>query len=516
MIRSLTSIFIIPAVAGALLPFCFAPYDIWPLAFPAIFLLLHFTTYDSLLRSFAQGWSFGLGFFGVGVSWVYVSIHDHGGASMPLALALTSLFVAGIALFPALQFVLTAKLAAAAKKPLNITARTLLFISVWVLFEWVRSWFLTGFPWLYLGNAFIETPLAGWAPITGVYGVSLFILLTTAGGYLYWHYRQKKLLINVLLFIGLLWGSGALLKSVEWTKALDDPFTVSMVQANIPQDGKWEPFNRDWITKDYLDLTSDLWSSDLIIWPETALPYFQHQATKLITKLDQQAKDTNTTLAMGILSAEFDKSGKATVYNSFSVIGNGKGLYNKQKLVPFGEYVPLEDQLRGLIRFFNMPMSDMAKGSSEQSSLRYGKHRLMPLICYEVVYPDFVAEHARQAELLVTVSNDSWFGASIGPHQHLQIAQMRALETRKYMLRSTNNGITAIIDPFGNITNRAPQFERTTLTGQARLRSGETPFVITGSWPILILCALIAMGVLWRGRRAESPQLDREIQPFKG
>ncbi len=516
MIRSLTSILIIPAMAGALLPFCFAPYDLWPLAFPAIFLLLHFTTYDSLLRSLAQGWSFGLGFFGVGVSWVYVSIHDHGGASIPLALSLTALFVAGIALFPALQFVLTAKLVATAKKPLGITGRTLLFTSVWVLFEWFRSWFLTGFPWLYLGNAFIDTPLAGWAPITGVYGISLFILLTAAAIYLCWHYRQKKLLINTLLLIGSLWGGGALLKSVEWTQALDEPFTVSMVQANIPQDEKWEPSNRGWITKDYLDLTNDLWSSDLIIWPETALPYFQHQAANLLSQLDQKAKDTNTTLAMGILSAEFDKSGKATVYNSFSVIGNGEGLYNKQKLVPFGEYVPLEEQLRGLIRFFNLPMSDMAKGSTEQGSLHYGRNRLMPLICYEVVYPDFVADHARQAELLVTVSNDSWFGASIGPHQHLQIAQMRALETRKYMLRSTNNGITAIIDPFGKITDRIPQFERTTLTGQARLRSGETPFVLTGSWPSLIICALIVIGILRTRRLAESPQLDKATQLSKG
>ncbi|WP_020409694.1 apolipoprotein N-acyltransferase [Hahella ganghwensis] len=511
MKKSLTTNWILPALSGAILPFCFAPYDLWPLAFPAIWLLLQIFAYDNVRQSLLQGWSFGLGFFGVGVSWVYVSIHDHGGASAPLAVALTALFVAAIALFPALQFALTARLISSSKGAQSQIGRLLILISVWVLFEWVRSWLLTGFPWLYLGTAFIDTPLAGWAPVVGVYGVSLIALLTAAATYACWQHRNRALQTAAILSLVALWAGGASLNTEQWTQPLDDTFTVSMVQANIPQEEKWLPANRNRITQEYLQMTEGLWDSDLILWPETALPFFQHQAANLIDQLDQRAKNSDTTLAMGILSAEFDNAGEATVYNSFAIIGDGEGLYNKQKLVPFGEYVPLESQLRGLIQFFNLPMSDMAKGAKNQNSLRFGQHRLMPLICYEVVYPDFVASYARQAELLVTVSNDSWFGASIGPHQHLQIAQMRALETRKYMLRSTNNGITAIIDPFGNITSRAPQFEKTILTGQAALRKGETPFVITGSWPTLTLCVLLVAGACLSARRASAAAPGAEL-----
>jgi len=497
MKRGLLSIWLLPALAGASLPFSFAPYYFWPIAFPSLWLIFRTFAYGNVKQALLQGWSFGLGYFGVGVSWVYISIHEHGNAPIPLAIGLTVVFVAAIALFPAVHFSLAAKLS----RSVHCTTNLVIFIAMWVLFEWVRSWLFTGFPWLYLGNAFIDTPLAGWAPITGVYGVSLLVLGSAGATYLAWHYRRVKILLATAASLMTIWISGQILTQIHWTTPSPQAFKVSMVQANTPQEEKWLPTNRRRITKDYLDMTNSLWDSDLIIWPETALPYFKHQAAVYLEKLDKKALETHTTLAMGILSAEFNKRGEATIYNSFTIVGQGEGLYHKQKLVPFGEYVPLESELRGLIQFFNLPMSDMAKGSKQQTSLKFGNSRLMPLICYEVVYPDFVAGYAQTAEVLVTVSNDSWFGGSIGPHQHLQIAQMRALETQKYMLRSTNNGISAIIDSSGRVTAQAPQFEKTVLTGKAYLEHGETPFVITGSTPVIVLLFILIIGAYWQARR---------------
>jgi apolipoprotein N-acyltransferase len=492
---------LMPFSAGVLLPFGFAPYYWWPLVFPAIWLLTESLYFQKPKLAALQGWLFGTGFFGVGVSWVYVSIHEHGNASAPLAFFLTALFVAAMSLFPTLQFYLTAKLTPAKNQIYN----SLSFLCLWALFEWFRSWFLTGFPWLFLGNAFIESPLAGWGPVVGVYGVSTLAMLSALVLQWCWSQRQQPNVAISLIVVAVIWIGGWRLQSVAWTSQ-GESIKVSMVQANIAQADKWIPANKQSITRHYLSLTENLWGSDLIIWPETALPYFMHQAKTLLNALDSKAKSTQTALALGILSAEF-KPGEATkIHNSFTVVGEGKGLYYKQKLVPFGEYVPLESLLRGLIEFFDLPMSDLQAGTSAQSALSFRDKKLMPLICYEVVYPDFVASYARQADLLVTVSNDSWFGTSIGPHQHLQMAQMRALETQKYVLRATNNGITAIINPQGRIDVIAPQFKSTVLSGNASFRPGSTPFMLTGSWPVLTLLVLLAC---WCGFKVRKRSLTR-------
>jgi len=487
---------LIPIIAGALLPFGFAPFHWWPLILPGLWLLNHSLNYQNPRQAAVQGWLFGMAFFGVGVSWVFVSIHEHGNASVPLAGMLTALFIVGISLFPMLQFYLTAKLTPRKHPLLN----GLSFLSFWVVFEWFRSWFLTGFPWLYLGNAFIDTPIAGWGPVTGVYGVTAVALFSVIA--LGWSLSLSgRAIMKVVLLAGIggLWLGGWALQSVAWTNQ-GQIFSVAMVQADIAQADKWKQEKKLANTNHYLSLTDLLWDADLIIWPETALPYFKHQVEPLLQRLNTKAKQTETTLALGILSADFDPPADPRLYNSFLVLGQGEGLYHKQKLVPFGEYVPLESLLRGLIDFFNLPMSHMQRGHDHQSALSFRDKKLMPLICYEVVYPDFVASYATQADVLVTVSNDSWFGTSIGPHQHLQIAQMRALETQRYVLRATNNGITAIIDPAGKIEHIVPQFERTALTGDAHFRSGNTPFMVTGSWPVLLFVAAL---ILFCGGRAK-------------
>lgn len=481
----------LPVIAGLLLPFCFAPFNWWPLLLPAIWLLHHTLRYDKPRYAALQGGLFGLAFFGVGVSWVFVSIHVHGNASVLLATFLTAFFVAGISLFPVLQFYLTARITAANKPLIN----ALSFVCLWVIFEWFRSWFLTGFPWLLLGNAFIPTPLTGWAPITGVYGVTALAIVSALLSMKLlqslWQQTIRRNAQAAATAIAIIWLSGWALQSVNWTTK-GASFTVGMVQPDIAQADKWQSDKKPEITQVYLSMTESLWDKDLIIWPESALPYFKHQAEPLLAQLKEQALATNTTLSLGILSAEFDPSGQTRIYNSFMATGEGKGLYHKQKLVPFGEYVPLESLLRGLIDFFNLPRSHTQRGNSDQQALSFRAKKFIALICYEVVYPDFVADMAAGTQFLVTVSNDSWFGKSIGPHQHLQIAQMRALETQRYLLRATNNGITAIINPAGKLARSIPQFERALLTGEASFRSGSTPFMVTGSWPVLIIAGLTA------------------------
>ncbi len=206
----------------------------------------------------------------------------------------------------------------------------------------------------------------------------------------------------------------------------------------------------------------------------------------------------DTTLITGI---PFRPEGQQRYHNSIMALGSGEGVYLKQRLVPFGEYVPLEEQLRGLISFFDLPMSAFSPGPADQPPLRAGAFRIAPFICYEVVYPDLVASGARNADLLITISNDSWFGNSIGPLQHLQMAQMRALENGRYMIRGTNNGISAIIDHRGRITARTGQFVEESLSGKVEVMLGETPFSSFGSRPIIVGSgvALLLMWLMYLG-----------------
>ena len=166
--------------------------------------------------------------------------------------------------------------------------------------------------------------------------------------------------------------------------------------------------------------------------------------------------------------------------------------------MPFGEYVPLQELLRGLIAFFNLPMSDFARGEPGQALLQAKGFSIAPFICYEVVYPEFAASLAAQSDILLTVSNDAWFGRSIGPLQHLQMAQMRALEAGRWMIRSTNNGVTVLIDPQGRISEHMPAFEQATLYGEVTPMQGLTPYLQWRSWPLIVLCTVLLGWALFR------------------
>ncbi|KGE03907.1 apolipoprotein N-acyltransferase [Pseudohaliea rubra] len=485
-------------IAGALLTLSFAPFGLWPTGIAGVALLGYSLCTCSPRLGALRGWLFGAGLFGTGASWVYVSIHVHGAAPVPLAALLTVFFCAGLALLPAAF----AAAYAAWIRPLP-GGMLLGFPALWVLFEGLRSWLLTGFPWLFLGYAHLDSWLAGWAPVAGVYGVSFAVALTASCLFLAWRSRRPIALLVYSTLLVVLWGGGRMLEQVDWVAPASElPISVALYQPNIPQKEKWDRrYYRD-ILHRYETAIGPQLEHDIVLWPESAIPRLYRDARAFLDPIDRRARLADSTLITGIPTAP-----EAGVYhNSILALGQGSGLYHKQRLVPFGEYVPLERWLRGLIAFFDLPMSNFSRGPAGQDALRAGSYRAAPFICYEIVYPGLVARGARRADLLVTISNDSWFGASIGPLQHLEMARMRALENGRYLLRGTNNGVSAIIDHRGRVLARTAQFEEATLVGDARSMLGHTPFTSFGSLPIIIAClvTLLLLKLLaltaWRAR----------------
>lgn len=483
--------------AGACIPLALAPFDYWPLALLGI-AVLHTSLIDRPGGHFAQAFAFGLGLFGVGASWVFVSISQFGSSSVPLSLLLTAIFVAGLALVFALPYTLFKRFRAASPLlTLVLTAPTF-----WLLGEWLRSWLLTGFPWLYIGYSQLDTWLAGFAPVGGVLLVGLALSCTAsalAAALLASRQRNWLAAVGSLALIGFIWLTGNGYQQQRWTQASsDDVMQVGLVQPNIPQDQKWLAQQ----VRPTLDLlakmSAPLWSeADWVLWPEAALPTLHEYALPYLDQIESVAQANQSALITGVL---YRRPGTGDIFNSIVVRGNGQGTYLKTRLVPFGEYVPLEKWLRGTLKFFDLPTSIIARGEGQQGALQVGDHLISANICYEVVYPTLIARNAVGSDLLLTISNDAWFGNSIGPLQHMQMAQMRALETQRYLVRGTNNGVSAIVDHRGDITAQLPQFTRQTLLAAVQARRGATPFMRLGDTLVLSFL-LLALPLLWLANR---------------
>ena len=347
--------------------------------------------------------------------------------------------------------------------------------------------------------AHVAPCLAGRAPLLGVYGLSFNSALTASCLFRAWRSRQPKTSVTYAVIVLTLWAGGGVLKPIQWVaNASPEPLDVVIIQPNVPQQHKWD---RDWywpILNQLRDASTEHFGQDILVWPEAAIPGYYQRAEDFLDPLALRAQADETTLITGIPYLG-DEPG--VYFNSILALGHGGGVYHKRRLVPFGEYVPLQQWLRGLIAFFDLPMSAFSPGPDVQAPLRAGSYRVAPFICYEIVYPDMVARGARDADLLITISNDSWFGQSIGPLQHLQIAQMRALETGRYLIRGTNNGVSAIIDHRGQIVTRTEQFVEATLEGEVEVMLGLTPFGSFGSRPIILGCAsaLLLMVLMYLG-----------------
>ena len=476
--------------AGAVITLSFAPIDQWYFGILGCLLLLIILDKIPSNYSFWIGWLFGIGLFGFGTSWISVSIDLYGGASSLLAWTLTLIFCVSLGIFYAI-------FSYAYKRWLhdNLLGSTLGFSALWVVFEWLRSWIFSGFPWLYLGYSHLDTPLSGYAPIGSVFAVSFLCALSAGLLFAIILNPQKPIKIIAVCFLLLIWISGLMLKNITWTSSVrKNPIDIAIYQPNIPQEKKWEWEYRTYIKEKIANRISQLLDHDLIVLPEAAIPDYFSNSANLLTQITREAEKLDSALLLGIptLSADGQSS-----YNSVMILGAGDGIYHKRRLVPFGEYVPFENQLRGLIEFFDLPMSNFAQGKQDQSLLNAQDILIAPFICYEIAYADLVLREAKKADVIVTLSNDSWFGDSMGPHQHLQIARMRALETGRFVIRATNNGISAIINPKGIVTTTAPQFKEAVMIGKFYSMQGNTPassvglpITIGGCWIFLLFLGL--------------------------
>ena len=479
--------------AGALFPAALAPLHYWPVALPCIAVLFYQLQHQSIKQALAKTVVFAFGMYFAGVSWVYVSIHDHGFVAAPLAMLATALFCLFLSLLFALPFALSALI------PQRTAAWLIGLPAIWVLSEWFRSWAFTGFPWLYAGYNHTETWLNGWAPIGGVIWLSFISALAAATLTQLYQvqrnspqpiHRSVKISIFAMLLITV---SGYLLQNINWTQVTGKTLSVVLIQPNTDQNQKWSASQRQGILDQLQRQTQPHWGADLIIWPEAAVPTTPQRVIDFLSDMDQQAKVNQTALLSGIPTYDW-RTGH--YYNSVLALGSASGQYDKTRLVPFGEYIPFEHLLRGLIRFFDLPMSSFSLGARDQAPLIVAGEPVATAICYEIVYPNLVARISRDATLMLTVSNDAWFGRSFAPQQHMQMARMRALENAKPMLRGTSNGITAIVDHRGNIERQLDQFTVGELSGTVAPRSGQTLFSQTGSWPVVILALLICAALL--------------------
>ncbi|MCZ6619606.1 MAG: apolipoprotein N-acyltransferase [Gammaproteobacteria bacterium] len=478
---------------GALLPLSFAPFSLWPLGLVSVagwFYILEKRTKNVLL----EGWLFGVGKYGVGASWIFVSIHEYGNAPIPLAVFVVALFVGGMALFPMLNAWLYRRV-----RNSSMLANAWLLAVFWVAFEWLLTWFLTGFPWLGVGYAHLATPLANFAPVGGVLLVSLAAISSVSFAVAGFYAEDKRLPLSLALLPWLLAGS---LSMFHWVDE-GESFEAALVQGNIDQAVKWLPESRGPIIDEYLELSAPHWGVDLMIWPEAAVTLFQHQATDLLAMLDERGLASGTALILGIPGANRMPDGGIVFRNMAVGVGEASGRYVKQHLVPFGEYIPLENWLRGIIEIFDLPMSHGSAGDPQQPLLAVKGAKAAMAICYEVIYPELVREQAGRADVLLTISNDTWFGESIGPLQHMEMARMRALENGRWLLRGTNNGVTAIVDHRGRVRHRLPQFSAGVLRGSYRLMTGRTLYSRFGGAPALILALLCAVVFTWRPLQPE-------------
>lgn len=473
--------------SGLLMPLAFAPFHLWWVGLFSVGALMVLAAHSTTVRgAMADGGSYGLGMFLAGVHWVYVSVGVYGGGGVPGGGLTTLIFVVYLALYPAC--VTGGAFLLARRCP---SRQRTLMVFLWVLMEWLRGVLLSGFPWLILGHAMIDSPLAGWGPVGGGLLLSLLALVTVRACLWFGESRRwlRLLPLGVLLMI---WGVGATLDPVRWTRPQGSALSVALVQGNMTQDLKWRPELRDVTIEHYLRLTEPLWGRhDLVVWPETAVPDFFHTVIEtLIEPLDERVARESTTLMMGV--PVFDFSTHA-YYNGLLVLGEAPHWYFKRHLVPFGEYLPLRRWVGDRLTPLGMPAEDFSAGSAARSVVYDRGHFAGLSICFEIVQTYLIRRDAQRASYLVNISNDAWFGHSMAPHQHLQIARMRALETNRPVVRATNTGVSALIAADGRLIASGPQFQAVVVAGEISPRHGMTPYVRWGDVPVL---AIVIVGIL--------------------
>lgn len=449
------------------------------------------------------GFAFGLGLFGAGVSWIYIALNIYGGMPMPLAALSTFLYCALLASFYALAGWLQARWHFSATLRLLVVMPALLALG-----DWSRTWVLTGFPWLALGYSQVPaSPLTGFAPVLGVFGVSWLLALAAGAVTLMLHFRRQYR--AVLFCFGLLvaiFFVGGVAKQVNWSQPFGAPMKVSLLQGNVPQEMKFNQQRLIGTLKTYLDLTEKS-SAKLIVMPETAIPLMQDQIPPdYLERLASQGKKNGGDVLVGLFGTNVMPAQTDSRREYFSsVVSFGASpsqSYRKVHLVPFGEFIPFKSIIGWVYdRWLHIPLVDTSRGSPEQKPLNVAGQRVALNICYEDVFGEEIIRQLPEATILVNVTNDAWYGESWASQQHNQMSQMRAIETARPMLRATNTGFTSIIDARGNIAASLPQFSVGSLDGEVQGMTGSTPYVRFGNYPVLLVCLTLLFAAAWLGKR---------------
>lgn len=467
---------------GLLLPLGFSPFDVWLTPFISLVVLCLTWSNVTSIRAFWRGWLFGCGMYGLGVSWVVESF-QYSYVSFGPAVLLTILLVMFLALFPA---VLGAFLVFSGAT--NVYLKWVVVMpAAWVLIDFFRASFLSGFTWLQVGYSQIDTPLSGLAPIGGVYAMSWVVAVTS--GYLVWLLlKPKSLFWRASILVLIPWLLAIWANSITWTTRAGPDISIALLQGNIPQDIKWQAESKVPTLHLYHAMTRAHLGNDLIIWPETAIPGFYEAFRTFLSELQHDAISSQTDLLIGVPTK---KTQPVRFHNSLVVVGAEPSFYHKRHLVPFGEYLPLEPILRPIARAFGLPIPQFNPGPEDSRLLRVAGYPVGVSICYEATFGKDVIRALPEAAFLVNVSNDAWFGESIAPHQHLQMARLRAREAGRYLARGTNTGISAFISPRGDVVARAPQAVRTTLVMDITPLQGVTPYSRWIDYPVLVLMLIL-------------------------
>ncbi|WMY95149.1 MAG: apolipoprotein N-acyltransferase [Arsenophonus sp.] len=473
-------------IFGLLGTLAFSPFDIWLTALFSLFGLQFLIINLSKKQGFLIGFFWGVGLFFGSIHWIYNSISNFGGMPFIINVCLIILLIVYLSFYPALfSYILNQFFPDA-----NICRFIFAAPSIWQLTEYLRSSILTGFPWLQFGYTQIDGPLKNISPIFGVEMITFLLILIS--NFFIFSIITKKII--PLLFGILILYSPIMLKNYNWvTPVIQKKSQIVLVQGNITQNLKWKKEFIKNIMNIYFSLSKPyIGNTDIIIWPESAIPSLESHNQIWLSSLDNILRSKKTHLITGIVDANKNRKNIKKYFNTIIVLGEKKpyqyptnNRYQKHHLVPFGEFVPLEKVLRPIAPLFNLPMSNFSAGHYYQKPLIVGKIHLNAAICYEIILGKQIRDNFQaNVDFLLSIANDAWFGNSIGPWQHLQMARMRALELGRPLLNVTNNGVTAVVTPYGNVQSQLPQFTRSVLRTTVTPMTGMTPYAVWSHWPM--------------------------------
>lgn len=475
-------------LAGLLYPLGFAPFHFPGLSILSLAILYAWCQSQAPKKAAWFGLIWGLGAFGFGVSWVIISIHDYGQMNYALAALITLLFIVYLSLFPMLTAWCTSYFGTR-QRPF---ASSLIFAAAWTLTEFARAHWMTGFPWLLTGTAMIDSPLRALAPLTGIYGPGFLAALAAACLTAAWRYHRYTLLVLFALLII----SPAALQGIQWTKPVDNPLSVAVIQANLSMRDKWDEALFWHLLKLYQRETKKVIHNRVIVWPESAIPLPASYLDTWLEDMSQTAAKAGSAIIMGILKSRDENDNR--FYNTVSTLGDAEGEYDKRHLVPFGEYIPAP--FRWINRALGLPEPDLIPGQGSQDLITVHQRPVASLICYEIAYPELVRQQIGQAQWLISLSDNGWFGRSLASFQQQQMAQMLSLQTGRYQVLANNDGLSSIINHQGELDKSLPAFQPGILIGFIQPMQGITPWVQWGDSLCLLLIALLGFTALIRCR----------------